>query len=59
MYIQRALKTAGYNPGQNDGVIGHETSQAIVSYQKAKGLAQGSLTIETLKSLRARVRQSL
>lgn len=49
--MQRALLAANYNPGRLDGVIGSDTMSAIKSYQKAKGLAVGQLTIETLRSL--------
>jgi len=49
--IQRALLKAGFNPGPIDGVIGSQTQAAIVKYQKAKGLAVGGITFETLKSL--------
>ena len=50
--IQSALKTAGYNPGPIDGVIGGRTMSAIKAYQTAKKLPTGGLTIETLKSLK-------
>jgi hypothetical protein len=53
--IQQALQRAGYNPGPIDGVIGTETNAAIRSYQKAKGLAVGNLTYETLSSLGVRI----
>ena len=49
--IQRALSAAGHNPGRFDGVIGRDTMAAVKSYQRAKGLAVGQLTFETLKSL--------
>lgn len=49
--IQRALSISGHNPGRIDGVIGRDTMVAIKSYQRAKGLAVGQLTFETLKSL--------
>lgn len=49
--LQRALQKAGYNPGSADGRIGEQTRQALASYQEEKGLAQGQLTIETLKEL--------
>ncbi len=52
--IQRALKTAGYNPGRIDGVIGSETLYATKRYQQDKKLAVGQLTLETLKSLGVR-----
>jgi hypothetical protein len=53
--IQQALQRAGHNPGPIDGVIGTETNAAIRSYQKAKGLAVGNLTYETLSSLGVRI----
>ncbi|WP_028470309.1 peptidoglycan-binding domain-containing protein [Neptunomonas japonica] len=49
--LQRALKAKGYNPGSIDGVLGRGTMAAVNSYQKAKGMASGQLTINTLKSL--------
>jgi hypothetical protein len=49
--IQTALDKAGHNPGPIDGVIGRQTMAAVTSYQKAKGLATGGITINTLKSL--------
>jgi hypothetical protein len=49
--IQTSLRTAGYNPGTNDGVLGGTTATALKSFQKAKGLPQGALTQETLEQL--------
>lgn len=49
--IQKALSTAGYNPGAADGVLGGGTMKAIKGYQKEKNLAVGQLTLETIKSL--------
>ncbi|MFW5443377.1 MAG: peptidoglycan-binding protein [Methylococcaceae bacterium] len=49
--IQRALLSAGHNPGSIDGVLGTDTMLAVKSYQKKKNLAVGQLTFETLKSL--------
>jgi len=49
--IQQALSKAGYNPGPSDGTFGTQTRTAIMSYQKAKGLAEGDLTYETVQSL--------
>lgn len=53
--LQRALKRAGHDPGPIDGVIGRQTQDAIASFQRAKGLATGGLTMETLRSLDVRV----
>lgn len=49
--MQKALKDAGYNPGPIDGSIGFQTLAAIESFQRAKGLARGGLTMEALKEL--------
>ncbi len=49
--IQRALKTAGFNPGEIDGVIGQGTLTALDSYQRKNGLARGGLTMQTLEKL--------
>ncbi|RMF85391.1 MAG: hypothetical protein D6736_17360 [Nitrospinota bacterium] len=49
--IQEALQKAGFDPGQIDGVLGRATMAAVESFQKAKGLPVGSLTIETLNLL--------
>jgi hypothetical protein len=49
--IQRALETAGFDPGQVDGVLGSQTLAAVRSFQSTKGLAHGGLTLETVKAL--------
>jgi hypothetical protein len=49
--VQRALEKAGYSPGKIDGVIGSKTRLALESYQRAKGLPVGGLTLDTLKAL--------
>ncbi len=49
--LQQALLAAGYNPGIIDGIIGSSTVHAIASYQKENNLAEGQITIDTLKSL--------
>jgi len=36
--IQKALKNAGFYKGTVDGKIGPKTKEAIISFQKAKGL---------------------
>lgn len=49
---QQALNEAGYNCGNPDGVAGGKTSQAITSYQTAKGITvNGLVTDELLQSL--------
>ncbi len=49
--LQDALKTASFDPGPIDGVLGRQTLAAVESYQQAKGLPVGNLTLETLESL--------
>ena len=49
--IQAALRRAGHDPGEIDGRIGRGTLAALRSYQDAKGLPAGQMTIETLATL--------
>jgi len=51
--IQRALIAKGYDVGPSgvDNVIGADTRAALLKFQKANGLPQGNLNIETLKAL--------
>ncbi len=49
--LQTALNNAGHSPGTIDGIVGAQTLRAVQSYQKAKGLPTGGLTIKTLESL--------
>ncbi len=49
--VQRALKASGYNPGSFDGRLGKDTAVAIKKFQSKNNLAQGGLTLETLKAL--------
>ena len=50
--IQRALKTAGHNPGPIDGVVGASTIRAVNAFQKSKGLPVDKyLNVETIKAL--------
>ena len=49
--LQVALREKGYNPGTIDGVLGGGTMEAIRRYQRAKGIAQGQLTIEVMREL--------
>jgi hypothetical protein len=50
--LQKALKTANFDPGPIDGVLGRQTLVAMESYQQANGLPVGGLTLETLETLR-------
>ena len=46
--IQKALATAGYEPGPTDGKLGHKTKEAIRKFQKDSGLkADGVVGTET------------
>ena len=49
--LQAALNRAGYDAGAADGRVGDQTRRALSAYQRDKGLAQGDLTIETLRNL--------
>lgn len=49
--IQSKLKQAGYYRGPLDGIIGNGTTNAVKSFQKARGLATGGITLETVKAL--------
>jgi hypothetical protein len=49
--IQRALEGSGHSPGPIDGIIGRQTRAALKSFQKAKGLPSGELTVATLDAL--------
>ncbi len=49
--LQTALQAANFDPGPVDGVLGRQTLAAVESYQQAKGLPVGNLTLETLESL--------
>ncbi len=49
--LQTALKDAGFDPGSIDGSLGNKTMAAVESFQKEKGLPQGQLTYDTMKSL--------
>jgi hypothetical protein len=50
--IQRKLKSAGYEPGAIDGVIGAETMDAINRFQRDKSLpVDRYLNIETIRAL--------
>jgi Putative peptidoglycan-binding domain-containing protein len=37
--LQERLRDLGYNPGQVDGVFGPNTKAAVLSFQRAQGLA--------------------
>ncbi len=48
----RAMRSAGFDPGAIDGVIGESTMRAVNAYQRAKGLpVDRYLNMETVRSL--------
>jgi hypothetical protein len=50
--IQDALRTAGFNPGESNGVVGQSTLSAFNSYSRAKGLPVDQyFNIATVRSL--------
>jgi len=51
--IQDALMKKGYAVGVagNDNIMGKDTREALIKYQKANNLPVGNLNLETLKSL--------
>jgi len=52
MEIQRALQSAGFNPGPIDGGIGPSTIKAVNAFQRSKGLpVDRYLNVATVKAL--------
>jgi len=49
--IQTALKRANYYRGPIDGIVGSATMKGIANFQKARGLVQAGITIESLRAL--------
>lgn len=49
--LQTKLKQAGYYKGPIDGIIGRGTTNGVKRFQKARGLATGGITLETVKAL--------
>lgn len=50
--IQQALRRAGFNPGEIDGVMRAQTMRAVNGYQQAQGLpVDGFLNLDTVKAL--------
>lgn len=50
--LQRALKSAGYDPGPIDGTYGQKTVAAVVALQQASGLsADGVVGVDTAAAL--------
>lgn len=49
--IQNALIREGYDPGVIDNQMGQQTRDALIQFQKDKGLPVGNLNVETLDAL--------
>jgi len=49
--LQSALTEEGYSPGSIDGVLGRGTLRALESYQRKNALAEGGVTLESIKAL--------
>lgn len=49
--IQLSLLDAGYKPGEPDGIVGAQTAEALMKYQKDNDLAHGNLYLETVDKL--------
>ncbi len=49
--IQKALGERGYETGANPGVIDQDMFNALEQFQKDENLAQGGLTLSTIKAL--------
>jgi len=49
--IQKALSERGYETGKTPGVIDQDMFNAIEKFQKDENLAQGGLTLSTIKAL--------
>ncbi len=49
--IQQGLQARGFNPGPIDGKPGRRTLAAVQAFQKANGLGEYGLTMETVRAL--------
>jgi hypothetical protein len=49
--LQRALAKAGYDPGPVDQSLGAKTREALLKFQKDKGLPMGNVDVGTLRAL--------
>ena len=54
--LQDALDFLGYNPGSIDGIFGTTTKNAVIRFQRAKGLTQdGIVGCNTWRAITAQV----
>jgi len=49
--LQAALQEEGFAPGSVDGVLGRATLRALENYQRKNQLAEGGVTLESIKAL--------
>lgn len=49
--LQQALNAKGYRSGKVDGVLGRDTLNAVIKFQRDNRLPSGQLTLATLKRL--------
>ena len=50
--VQRALQSAGFSPGPQNGLLAQDTLNAVARYQQARGLpVHGYLDVETVRAL--------
>jgi localization factor PodJL len=56
MDVQRALRTAGYDPGGVDGVMSQQTRVAIMRFQRANGLPETGQVSPELRAALSRPR---
>ena len=49
--VQNFLAGKGYNPGPVDGILGVQTQNALLEYQRANSLPEGNMNLETLRHM--------
>ena len=49
--VQNFLIGKGYNPGPADGILGIQTQNALLEYQRANSLPEGNMNLETLRHM--------
>jgi len=55
--VQQLLNSQGFNPGPIDGIFGPRTQNAVIAFQRSRGLVQdGIVGIKTWTALGVRCR---
>ena len=49
--VQTFLSGKGYNPGPIDGILGIQTQNALLQYQRDNSLPEGNMNLETLRHM--------